>query len=103
MQLYASDPRDHSICDLRWYFSRDQFVLAILSPARYDVITFVELVEQSANIGRVVLKVGIHWDQDLAPRGVYPRRHRCSLAIISSKGNHPNPTILCRDLFQYVE
>src|SRR6185437_12161951 len=56
VQLDARHPRDQSIGDARREVAAQRRILAFLPPTGYDVVAFGELVEQTRDVGRIVLQ-----------------------------------------------
>ena len=54
-------------------------------PARDDVEALIEAIEQPGDVGRVVLAVAVHRDQDRPPRQVERRRERGGLAAVAAQ------------------
>ena len=64
---------------------KEQRLLAVLAPAADDIVTLVEFAQDSFDILRVILQVGVNRDDNLAPRRVEAGRHRRRLAEIAAK------------------
>jgi len=69
-----------------------------LSPAAHNVETFAELRYHLRNIGRVVLQVGVHRDNDFPLRVGEAGAQRRGLSEVPAKANDPN---FCVGLLQF--
>ena len=64
--------------------------MAILPPARDDVVAGVELLQQPGNVGRVVLPIAVDRDEDLAARQVESGRQGRGLAAVAPQEHDAN-------------
>ncbi|OPZ81004.1 MAG: hypothetical protein BWY75_03657 [bacterium ADurb.Bin425] len=71
MQSYARYERDDAIGCPRWNKTQKEFIFSFLAPAADDVKAFVEFIEQTLNVGGIILQVGIHRDNYVAAGIVY--------------------------------
>ena len=62
-------------------------------PARDEVEPLVELREQSRDLGRVILEVGVDRDEDLAFGVCEPGRERCRLAEVPPQTDDPDVVV----------
>ena len=86
----AGEPGDQAVGEPRGNLARDQSVLAILSPARNDVVTGVDLVEQPGNVRRVVLAVAVDGNEDLTARLVERGRQGRGLTAVTPQQDDPH-------------
>ena len=68
VQAQPADAADQPVGDARRQLAGERRVLAVLAPAGDDVVALLELVEQARDVGRIVLEVGVHRDDDVAAR-----------------------------------
>ncbi len=66
MQTDAGNLRDQAIGHAAGQVALDRVVLSVPAPAGNDVIAFAELFKEFGNIGRIILHVAVHEDQDIA-------------------------------------
>jgi len=67
VQVKPGDLTDEPVGDHARHLAADGLVLTVLSPARNDVVSLVELGQHGGDVGRVVLQVGVERDDDLRP------------------------------------
>jgi hypothetical protein len=78
-------------------------ILAILAPPGNNVIPFVELCQQARDVGRVVLEVAVHGDDDAARCGVESGSHGCCLAEVAAEAQELHPPVFGGNPFQELE
>ena len=57
---------------MRLTSTRPRLVLAVLPPARNDVVALGDLVQQFRDVGGIVLQVGVDGDDDIAREASMP-------------------------------
>ena len=82
VQLDAGQGRDGEIGELGWQ-PLGHGVLSLCPPGDNQIIAILELGQQLGQLGRVVLKVGIHGDDDISPCPGKAGRHGRHLAKIA--------------------
>ena len=83
METHARDERDQSICHDARNVSLQCVVLAILAPAGADIESFIEFLEQPRDIGRIVLQIAVHRNDDIAAREIEAGHHRSGLTKVA--------------------
>src|SRR5262249_40130961 len=68
-------------------------IFSIGSPTGDNVVTLIEFFEQPRNICRIILQVGVHRDENVAPRIVDPGTHCRGLSVVASERNDSNAVI----------
>ena len=80
--------------------AQDGVVLAVLAPAADDVVALVQLGQELGNLGRVVLEVAVHGNDDLAPGLVETRLQGRRLAEVAAELDQDDVVILFIDLLE---
>ena len=73
-----------------------QLVLAPMAPTDDDVEAFVHLREQLLDVGRIVLQVTVHGNEDGAAGMLDAGSHGGSLPVIAAKLDHAHARIAAR-------
>src|SRR5262245_24234325 len=81
-KIDAGIPRDENVGSPTQESTAEARVLAVFSPPRDNVVSFLELGKQTGNIFGVVLKVGVDENQNFAGRVVDASHDRGCLAEI---------------------
>jgi hypothetical protein len=68
----------------------DEGVMAVALPARDDVEALIELRQQIRDLGRVVLEIGIHRDDDVAGRDLDAGCERRRLSEVPAQPHDPD-------------
>ncbi len=68
-----------------------------------QVVPFHQLVQHQRNVGRIVLKVGVHRHDHVAAGHVQPGVHCRGLPEVAAKADHLHVTIDCGKSFQLLE
>src|SRR5262249_1730350 len=93
MERDAGDGADQPIRDSRRQLATDFVVVSILAPAAHHVIaleapTPLELLQKSADVGGIVLKVSVHGDDYRPPRSFYPGGNCGGLPKVAPETDH---------------
>ncbi len=99
VQPHARDAPDQPVRDARRQSPRET-VLPLLAPAGDDVVALVDLLEQGGDVGRVVLQVAVHRDDDRAARVVEAGGHRGRLSVVPAELDEPEPRVVGRERAQ---
>ena len=65
--------------------AQEEGVLPVLAPAAHHVGAGTNRIEQPRDVGRIVLQVAVHGDQDVAPRPVEAGLQRQGLPEVASQ------------------
>ena len=65
MKMNSGHPGDQAIGNPRGEDATQKRVLAILTPAANQIIAFIQFRQHNWYIGRIVLHIGIHQDNDI--------------------------------------
>ena len=103
MQGHAANPRDHSVRNHRGNLARKQFVLPVFSPTGNDVEPFIKFVQQTRDVGRIILHIGVHRNQHLAARRMDARSHRRRLTVVSSQSDHAYARVFRGKFAQHIQ
>ena len=90
VQRDTGEPRNQAVGNPRWDLPRDQGIVAILPPARHNVVARIELLQEPGDIGRVILAIAIDGHEDLTARLVKRGRQRRGLAAVAPKEHDPD-------------
>ncbi len=72
IQFDSADAADDAIEKLRWQGLVDR-VMANMFPPRDNVITLGEFCQEIWDLGRVILEISVHRENDIARRDLKPR------------------------------
>ena len=93
MELYAADPGDDEIGRLGGPPLGQGGIVSLFAPATHDVKAPGELFEQARNIGRVVLAIPVHGDDDIAPGLIDAGAQGGGLSEVLSELDHDHPGV----------
>ena len=99
VQVDAGHDGDQAVGDAADQHSA-RLVLAVLPPARNDVVALGDLVQQFGDVGGIVLQVGVDGDDDIAPGGIDAGHHGGRLAVVAAEVQHADPRVLTGGLVQ---
>ncbi len=88
MQPHAADARDQPVGEAAGQLASELLVLPVLAPSGDHVGSGVELREQLADVGGIVLEIAVHRDDHLAAGRFDARAHRRGLAEIEPEADH---------------
>ena len=100
MKMNTEKPRDQKICRDRRQTPREHAIIALLAPAGYDIIAFGHLGQEVGDVGRIVLAVRIHGNDDVAGTMLNCGHERRRLAIVAAQMNDPDARIVLRELVE---
>ena len=100
VQFDSGDPGDQPVGDHGGNAAGQPPVLAVLSPAADDVEPGFDFFQKMREIGRVVLKIRVHGDDDLAPGVFESGRYRGGLAEILPEADDPHSGIGGADILE---
>ncbi len=69
-----------------------------MAPADDDVVALVDLREERADVGRIVLQVAVHRHEHLAARLLDAGRHGRRLAVVAAELHDAHARVAARDL-----
>ena len=97
VERHVEQRRDQPVGDYRGQPAAERVVPPRHPPAGDDIVALGELGEEPRDVGRIVLAVAVHRDDDVT--GAVPdRRHQgCGLAIVARQMQHPDPRIALGD------
>ena len=78
-------------------------ILALFAPSAGDVEALMDLVHQRGQIGRIVLQVAVHGDDDVAARLIEARRQRRGLPEVAPQPDDFQPPVGLHQVRQQLE
>src|SRR5215210_3968311 len=66
VQWHAEKPGDEPVGNNRWQLARQCSILARLAPTGNDIVSLLQFGYQLRDIGRIILSVSIHRDDNVA-------------------------------------
>src|SRR5208337_5271766 len=100
VQLHARKISHHPVCNVAGQSSREPGIFSFHPPAADDIVAFRHFQKEMRDILRVVLKVPIHGDDDVALGKVKSRLESCGLPEIPPQPNDAYAGIALVDLIQ---
>ena len=97
---YAGDLANQPVADPRRNLTQEEMVLTAGPQAQDGIVTLLQLVQQTSDVGRVVLEVAVHGDQHLAARPVNAGLQGRRLAEVAPQPDHLDPGVRGRQLLQ---
>ena len=83
VQPHAGHKGDKPVGNVAGQIAGQFGVLAILAPAGNNVVAFVQLGHEAADIGGIILQIAVHRHDDVAPRIVDARHEGGRLAAVA--------------------
>ena len=87
------DAADQPVGEHRGQLARQPLVLPVHAPADDEVVALLQLGEHHRDVGRIVLQVAVHGDEEAAARELDPRGHRRGLAVVALEPQHPDAVV----------
>lgn len=77
----------------------EERILSFPPPAADDVISLLQFLQDSRDVGRIVLKIGVKGNYDPTSRIFEASRNRSRLSKIPNKLEEEDLLVSCRDFF----
>src|SRR6266436_9870524 len=66
VQIDPRNRRDEPVGKRAWQITLERGVLPLLPPARDEIVALIQFGQELRNIGRIILKIAIHGDEDIS-------------------------------------
>src|SRR5882724_311422 len=67
VQMNPRNRRDEPVGQRAWQLAPERGVLPLLPPARDEIVALIQFGQELRNIGRIILEIAIHGDEDISP------------------------------------
>src|SRR5579859_2566598 len=103
MQVGPTHSRDETIGYPGGQLAAQTRVLAMLAPATDNIVALVQLLQETRNIYRVVLKIAIHENQHLAGAMMNTGRNGGGLPIVTTEPDNVRARVRCCQFAQLLK